>query len=122
MHQLVEQQVQTRLQRRVFGESAVDLPQARHARAVGEEIDAALPKRFACRDGGVIVRESTSQQDGQGSIVDVERVPQLAQADFIALGERDVSGLEAAPSAKVLACALQQHASSEPSSGARAAR
>ena len=72
MHQLVEQQVQTRLQRGVFGESAVYLPQARHARAVGEEIDIALPKRLACavhqrgRDVGVTVREVTGQEDGQG--------------------------------------------------------
>ena len=100
MHQLVEQQVQTRLQRRVFRESAVDLLHLRHARAVGAEIDAALPKRLPCavhqrgRDGGVTVREVTSLEDGQGSIVDVERVPELTQADFVALRERNVRGLE----------------------------
>ena len=44
--------------------------------------------------GRVGVREVTSQEDGQGSIVDVERVPQLAQADFVALGKRAVGGLE----------------------------
>ena len=47
VHQLVEQQIQTCLHRRVLGESAVDLPQAWHARAVGEKIDAAMPKRLA---------------------------------------------------------------------------
>ena len=59
-----------------------------------------FPKRLACAvhqsgsDGGVTVCEVASQEDGQGSIVDVERVPQLAQADFVALGERDLGGLE----------------------------
>ena len=75
-------------------------PQARHARAVSEEVDATFPKRLARavhqrrNDGGIGVCEIASQEDGQRSIVDVERIPELTQADFIALSERDINGLE----------------------------